>query len=258
MGAEQRGKSGVLAEAVDPAERRERVSEGRVVHRDDRRAPVLARAPRCERSRRSHRSRSSRSPARKPARRRRHRDDERVAEDGDRPSAARRREARERSVERSLEGAAAGVSVVVAGDQGHPRRRPRRGVEHFGEHTELRVHAVLGQVPGDDEMIGAGVPSRPKRGDGPKAPSLRVLASPERQELQPTPVGLAARPIIILDEVKVAEMRNGGHDDRPYGRDPRNRGDNAGKTRRWNVSDVTMRRARDRSVSARISPSRAQ
>ncbi len=142
---------------------------------------------------------------------RRDRDDHRVVDDRERRLLARVAVRGERPRERALEREEVVVRVVIARHERHLPRGEGALLEGLGERFELRRRAVFGEVPSEDDVIGAGG-ACPREGvTSACPPASRVDRPSEAEVAQAQCEEAGSRPVPFLDEVQVRELCDAGH-----------------------------------------------
>ena len=107
------------------------------------------------------------------------------------------------TVERTTEGVGGGVGVVIAGDERDPLRIELRLVEHGGERLHLGVGAHLGEVPGDDDVVGSRT-----RGRGQRSLHLGPAGEGVERPTDADQVGAEVLPPQRGEDVEIGKMRD--------------------------------------------------
>jgi hypothetical protein len=103
------------------------------------------------------------------------------------------------------------IHVVIARDHGDRARDPAALREHFREHLELLGEAVLGEVTGEDEVIGASLAGREQRMQRAQAAPFGVLGAAQGEDLEAGAGGAGASRRRFFQQVEVGQVRDAGH-----------------------------------------------
>jgi hypothetical protein len=84
-------------------------------------------------------------------------------------------------------------------------------MQHFCEHLELRVDAILGQVTGNDDMVCPSAPSILEGCDDSLDACFGMQRKPSAEKSQALPSQTSPAVMIALDQVQVGDMRQYSH-----------------------------------------------
>src|SRR5262249_48748146 len=104
-----------------------------------------------------------------------------------------------------------GVGVVVTRGQGDLTRVDAALVQNLGQHLELRLGAVLGEVAGDDEMLRPRRDVRCERALHAFATFSLIELAEEAQERKAKASSCVALLVLDLEQMQIRQMRYTGH-----------------------------------------------